>query len=1714
MGYEKKWTARTLFNPEGGYNLESIKEWPTLYEAMSGDVYTVSVPVATRNWWNGQLQFRTPINLDASHTYRLRVKLQTDKAATVTVLLRENENDAVEAFTRDVALQAGVSQTLNITNIKGVGVEDTKLVFHIISEDANLTLTLSNISLYDVTDKKELWVGTTYYNYCYYVNPNTRKRLPDMSITGRSASQTWTLADFDDNQWTLTPMPVGNDGYMPEVRTIWPGGDNSNYWIRRDFELAEVKRTTAYTLKVCHDDDYAVYVNGHLIEEQSGWTNGKNPVRLEIPSNYLQEGRNVIAVNQRQTFGGKFFDCGMDIKLNAYDEGDLDADPAKLQASEVQVANIDQFIDHSWNYGAWVELYNPTESRIGLSGLYVSDDSTNLQKHLLPRGIGVVPSKGYACLYFDHHPSDGGQYGEKAQLQIPFKLKADGGTLYLSQDGQTPSLAIAYPPAIARCSWARVSPESDDWGYNSSPTPGAANADAYATERLAAPEVNLPSQVFDEALNLRVTIPQGCTLYYTLNGSAPSPTNSSCYTDRTGSFFVSGENKTYRFQLRRTGYLPSPVVTRTFIRREKDYYLPIIAISTAPDNLYGDSIGIYTDGVNGIEGRNHGKSNRNMDWSRPANVEYITAQNQMVVNQETSINVSGGWSRHFLPSSLQVKANKLYEGANSFDYPFFADKPFNKYKQLLVRNGGNDNDNDYRGRVRDAITQQTLISNGFYVDAQAYQPVHLFLNNKYVGLLNLREPNNRFNGTANYGYDDDLMDAFEYSNGYFQMAGTRAAFDEWLNLSRSAADDAVYEQICQRVDIDEVINFWAAVTYIGCSDCLLNHNNVKGYRSLPDGKFHLTVLDQDWGWSMTNGVVRYNNQYGNDLLAIYNGMKQNAQFRRQFVDAYCILHGSVFTPERCQRIGDSIVALVEPALKWEGRKPSASWAEQKNTMISADARGQRIEALRQAYGLSGGFQAKISANIPQASLMLNNQPVPEAALDGVLFAPVTLTASAPAGYAFMGWRSNNAQPITLLERNAEWRYFDQGRMEGDAWRMPHFDDSQWASGPAPLGYYTGGQRDYATTLSYGNDAANKHIAYYFRRTVELPCEPESDDMFTFNFTADDGFVVYVNGAEAYRYLMPEGDITYDTYAVTYAPNNPDNGQFSIPASYFQKGKNTIAVEVHNNVPGSSDIYWASSLLWKTTSEGALIPGNQLTITKEEDLQLTAIFQPLPRQQQLAEGGTPVRINEVSASNGIHINEYGKRDDWMELYNTTDADIDLSGMYLSDKANNPEKYQLQAVDGVSTVIPAHGHLVVWASKRDAVSQLHAPFKLDNADGCFVSLRSADGEWTDILRYDEHDETHTFGRYPDGGKESFLMSRPTIKQTNTLTTYDFVLAELEQGESPDSITHTFALAEGWNWFSHNMASPVAVDRLKEDNVALRADGKSYVKDTEGRWQGNLLRLSPVEGYKVQAAKEHEVSLSDQPYDTSLPVAVQKGWNWIGCPLTNATTISSALAGYDATEGDMLVGQQAFAVYAGGEWHGPLTVVHPGQSYMLRCGRQQAFEWNALTRRRQSRRYAPDQPETWTIDVHRYPDVQPIVAMIERDGEPLTGAWQVAAFVGDECRGVASLEDGIAYLLVYGEEAEPVTFRVVDALGEVSGVQETFTFASLDAKGTLQSPFVLHIGDADAVEELPVSPTFTVVRYYDLQGRPVSRMQHGIYLQEGITAGGRRITRVVAN
>lgn len=134
----------------------------------------------------------------------------------------------------------------------------------------------------------------------------------------------------------------------------------------------------------------------------------------------------------------------------------IDSYSQPLVINEIQIANIDQFIDPSFNYGAWIELYNSTSSEVTLTNYKIrhTDSDGNVESQTLTSAHGKIQPNGYGVVWFDHN-SQNGFYGPNAATQIPFKLDSDGGIIEIIQPNGQTSDVLAYPKSIARCSFAK-----------------------------------------------------------------------------------------------------------------------------------------------------------------------------------------------------------------------------------------------------------------------------------------------------------------------------------------------------------------------------------------------------------------------------------------------------------------------------------------------------------------------------------------------------------------------------------------------------------------------------------------------------------------------------------------------------------------------------------------------------------------------------------------------------------------------------------------------------------------------------------------------------------------------------------------------------------------------------------------------------------------------------------------------------------------------------------------------------------------------------------------------------------------------------------------------------------------------------------------------------------------------------------------------------------
>ena len=141
------------------------------------------------------------------------------------------------------------------------------------------------------------------------------------------------------------------------------------------------------------------------------------------------------------------------------------------------------------------------------------------------------------------------------------------------------------------------------------------------------------------------------------------------------------------------------------------------------------------------------------------------------------------------------------------------------------------------------------------------------------------------------------------------------------------------------------------------------------------------------------------------------------------------------------------------------------------------------------------------------------------------------------------------------------------------------------------------------------------------------------------------------------------------------------------------------------------------------------------------------------------------INEFSASNfDSHLDNYGEYEDWVELYNTTNSDVDLNGWYLSDKTNNATKWQFPS----SFIVSANSVAIVYCSGLDELvgGYAHTNFKVTQTKFNEVFMLSdASGTLIDSISVVPTQKTHSRGRDTNGSTIWSVFTNATPNANNT-------------------------------------------------------------------------------------------------------------------------------------------------------------------------------------------------------------------------------------------------------------------------------------------------------------------------------------------------------------
>lgn len=774
---------------------------------------------------------------------------------------------------------------------------------------------------------------------------------------------TWTDPGFPVTAWATGPSGFGyGDG---DDATIINPNPSLALFTRTTFSIADVDGVEQLILHVDYDDAFVAYVNGTEVARANIGTPGGARPSITTPAD---------------GFGEPFGIQG-------------------LQPPSFLVSNPGDILLEGENVLA-IQVHNSSTTSSDLTLIPFLTVGLNTTQTSLP---SVSSHLANETIF-------------QSSLHAGFKLNAEGEALFLTAPDATPVDSVVFGEVPQDISYGRSPTAPETWGFMSTPTPGQANT-AIATAIAEAPVFDMPGARYPAAVTVSVQSPTpGATIRYTIDGRLPTENDQAI---RNGSLVVL-TSRVVRARTFAPGMLPSPVVTHTYALNQNTS-LPIVAITSEPDNFWDQDTGVYVMGRNANSNFPHFGANFWEDWEIPVHLELFEDDGTRGYSAHAGLKIFGGWSRGFAQKSFSLFARAAY-GERAFDHSFFANRPYERYQALVLRNSGNDWTSTM---MRDGVLQ-TLVRD-LDIDGLAHRPTVVFINGEYWGIQNLREKINEHYVAQVGSTAPDAIDLLEYvpDTGPVALHGSTDVYQTLVaDLQADLTSEAAYNKIVQQLDIDSFIDYQLAQIYFDNRDWPGNNNKLWRPRSA-EGRWRWILYDTDFGFGIWNDTAYRSNTLAFATEAngpnwpnppwstfVLRRLLTSPMFRQAFINRFADLMNGPFATEAVYAVIDSMQANIAAEMpkhvdRWGGRSLQ-EWSSAVNSMRSfaLNRPGAMNGHMTSRFGLGSLATINVDVNNPSQGIVVVNRLQPHTfPWLGRYYRDITvpITAKPKPGYHFVRW---------------------------------------------------------------------------------------------------------------------------------------------------------------------------------------------------------------------------------------------------------------------------------------------------------------------------------------------------------------------------------------------------------------------------------------------------------------------------------------------------------------------------------------------------------------------------------------------------------------------------------------------------------------------------------------------------------------------------------------
>jgi len=530
----------------------------------------------------------------------------------------------------------------------------------------------------------------------------------------------------------------------------------------------------------------------------------------------------------------------------------------------------------------WVELKNGSDETVDLVGYGLSDDEKRPFRWRFPAlslsagEMAVIGLTGQSCA-----PPD------CRFIEADFRLSSFGETLTLSRpDGQLEDRLQTGRHLAGISSGRSIDGRKS---YFDDPTPGKPNSGKPLHGYAGQPSL-IVEELAEGQHQLRIPLtPTSGDVHYTIGGDPPSR-RSRTYEKP----ILLKKGMVVRARAYKDGYLPSPIMTRTFLG-DVSHQLPVVAITVDPYQMFNKVRGLHERGPGASDEYPYKGANF---WSKRellGHVEFLDEKGGLVLSSGTGVQIFGAWSRGIDKKSFKITARSEL-GSSVFEYPVFGEDTDVWMDQIVIRSGGQD---ALDAGFRDALA--TWLAEGSNVDLRRFAPAVLYINGQYWGIYNMRDPIGPKTLSIQHGVDPENI-RIATGEGLYpsrQFANVR----QYIS-THSSKDPESMAWIETRVDLSSFMDWLLLEMFLDNRD----GGNCRYWTAdAPNSKWRWVFYDLDLGMNYPNSdtVVRTLSPGGRevptDVMMLYSWLIRSPAFKERFLKRASHMYKEVFSPTRVEQ---------------------------------------------------------------------------------------------------------------------------------------------------------------------------------------------------------------------------------------------------------------------------------------------------------------------------------------------------------------------------------------------------------------------------------------------------------------------------------------------------------------------------------------------------------------------------------------------------------------------------------------------------------------------------------------------------------------------------------------------------------------------------------------------------------------------------------------------